>query len=562
MGKDIGSKDPRVQKKEQQGEAMYDMPKHIVSGIGGQGLTRRELLGRGGAVIGATTLAILCGYGYRISPVIAADGAPKRGGTLRYANTDTLKPLTDPALVDALGPSDAVRGVAEFLTYVDSGNLPHPYLLESLDTTSDLKTWTLKLREGPTFNTPTPRHIDADDVIFNLKRWLDAKLGSSMTGLLSPYLDVSGIERVDDRTVRLNLKAPTNTLPYDLYHYAGAIMPREFEGDFLKQPWGTGPFELVEYVPNEKFTLKARKGYWQKGADGQPLPYLDGVISLDVKSQSAAYVAGLVSNQFDLALGMDVSAYRTLQQHPEIMLSKVRSAGTLLFRMHADEKPFSDERVRLALKLVQNRKQITDLALGDTAFLGTDDFVAPEVDPAWYPMDPPAQDIARAKQLLAEAGFANGFQTELRYPAAPEFIGTASQVYAGQAKQIGVDIKLVPMPADAYWAKWTDWTFGAPYWSHRPLATMTLGLAMRSGASWNESHWADKTFDKLLDEATATVSVEDRRKVYAKLQPYLREHGPMAEPLFIYALAAQTKRVQNFKPTAFRYGVFTDTWMA
>ena len=528
-----------------------------------RGLSRRELISSGGKLISATALAALSGFA-TLQPRMAhaATGVPKRGGTISYANTDTLKPLTDPALADALGPSDCARGVAEFLTYVDEHNLPHPYLLESLDTTSDLKTWTLKLRRGPTFNTPKPRPIDADDVVFNFKRWLDPKLGSSMNGLVGAYLEPSGIERVDDLTVRLHLKTPTNTLPYDLYHYAGPILPREFEGNFLKQPWGTGPFELVQYVANEKFILKARAGYWQKGTDGRPLPYLDQVISIDVKSQSAAYVAGLVTKQVDLALGMDVSAYRALQQHPEIVLSKVRSAGTLLFRMHADEKPFSDERVRLALKLVQNRQQITNLALADTAFLGTDDFVAPGVDPAWFPLDPPSQDIARAKQLLADAGFPNGFQTEMRYPSAPEFIGTASQVYAHQCKQIGADIKLIPMPADAYWAKWTDWTFCAPYWSHRPLATMILGLALRSGASWNESHWSDKNFDQLLDAANGTVSVDERKKVYSKLEPYLREHGPIAEPLFIYALAGQTKRVQNFRPTAFRYGIFTDTWMA
>jgi peptide/nickel transport system substrate-binding protein len=530
-----------------------------------QQLGRRAVLRTGGGLMGAGALAAVAGLIYPASSIAdeaAALGPPKRGGTVRYANTDVLKPLRDPATVDSLGQSDAVRGVAEFLTYVDQQNLPHPYLLEKLDTSPDLKTWTLVLRQGPVFNTPTQRPIDADDVVFNLKRWLNPKLGSSMTGLLSPYLNDSGIEKVDNRTVRLHLKTPTNTLPYDLYHYAGAVMPREFEGDFIKQPWGTGPFELVEYVPNERFILKARKGYWQKGADGQALPYLDKVVSIDVKSQSSAYVAGLVSNEFDLALGIDYSAYRTLkEQHPDIVLSKVRSSGTLLFRAHVDAKPFDDERVRLALKLVQDRQQILGLALGDTAFEGTDDFVAPKVDPAWYPLAAPKQDLTRARKLLADAGLPNGFSTEMQYPAAPEFIGTASQVYAQQAKKIGVDIKLVPMPADAYWAKWTDWTFCAPYWSHRPLATMTLGLALRSGAAWNESHYNDRKFDDLLDEATATVSVDARRKVYLRLEPYLREHGPFVEPLFIYALAGQTKKVQNFKATAFRYGIYTDTWM-
>ena len=129
-------------------------------------LTRRALL-RGGGAIGATTLAAISGLAYPPAWVAAAatpSGPPKRGGTIRYANVDTLKPLSDPATVDALGPSDAVRGAAEFLTYVDEHNLPHPYLLESLEAAPDLKTWTLVVRRGPIFNTPTPRPIDADDV--------------------------------------------------------------------------------------------------------------------------------------------------------------------------------------------------------------------------------------------------------------------------------------------------------------------------------------------------------------------------------------------------------------
>src|SRR5262245_42436879 len=91
---------------------------------------RRTLLRTGARAIGATTLAAISGLAYPSSWVRAAttaSGPPKRGGTVRYANVDTLKPLTDPALVDSLGPSDAVRGVAEFLTYVDEKNLPHPY---------------------------------------------------------------------------------------------------------------------------------------------------------------------------------------------------------------------------------------------------------------------------------------------------------------------------------------------------------------------------------------------------------------------------------------------------
>ncbi|MBZ7924930.1 ABC transporter substrate-binding protein [Ensifer adhaerens] len=523
-------------------------------------LTRRNLL-KSGTAIAASILALQCGFARAGSLAGTADGPPRRGGTLKYANTDTLKPFRDPAAVDSLGASDAVRGVAEFLTRVDENNVPHPHLLESLDASADLKTWTLVVRRGPVFNMPTPREIDADDVIFNLKRWLDPATGSSMTGLLQPYLKPDGIEKVDARTIKLHLSNATNSLAYDFFHYAGAIMPREFKGDFLAEPWGTGPFDLVEYVPNQSFTLRARKDYWRKDADGQALPYLDEVVSVDIKSQAPAQIAGLVSGEFDLALGLDVSSYKALSEQPDIVVSKTKSAGTLLFRMRVDVKPFDDPRVRMALKLCQNREQIISLALGDTAFDGTDDMVAPGVDPAWASMDTPKQDLERAKALLTEAGYPDGFETEMRYPAAPEFIGAASQVFAQNASQIGVKINLVPMPAEAYWAKWLEWGFGASYWSHRPLATMLLGLSLRSGAAWNETHFSDPEFEKLLDEASATVSVDDRRKAYGRLQPYLRENGPFAEPLFIYALAAHTKRVKNFKATAFRFGAFDETWV-
>jgi peptide/nickel transport system substrate-binding protein len=527
----------------------------------GPAVSRRTLL-HGGASIGAGALALMCGFA-PMPQITRAWGAelPKRGGTLRYANTDTLKPLVDPATVDALGPSDAVRGCAEFLTEVDVHNLPHPHLLESLTASEDLKTWTLVVRKGPTFNTPTPRPLDADDVVFNFKRWLDPKLGSSMSGLLNAYLDTSGVEKVDGMTIRLHLKAPSSTLAYDLYHYAGAIMPREFEGDFIKQPWGTGPFQLVEYVSNQSFTLKARKDYWRTGLDGQKLPYLDKVVCFDVRSQASAQVAGLTSGQFDVALGLDYAAYRALAAEPNLVMSRIKSAGTVLFRTRVDQKPFDDPRVRLALRLVQDRDQITKLALGDTGFDGYDDLVAPGVDPAWADIGTPKRDVEKAKSLLAAAGLGQGFRTEFRYPTSPDFIATAAQVYAQQCRAIGVQLDLIPMPPDAYWAKWTDWTFAAPQWSHRPLATMTMGLCLRPGAAWNETRYADPTFEALLSEVNGLIDVGARRKVYAKMQARLREDGPFADPLFMYALAGQSPKVKGFVPTAFRYGTFTETWL-
>jgi peptide/nickel transport system substrate-binding protein len=244
-----------------------------------------------------------------------------------------------------------------------------------------------------------------------------------------------------------------------------------------------------------------------------------------------------------------------------VVTSRIKSAGTVLFRARVDQKPFDDPRVRLALRLAQDRDQITRLALGDTGFIGEDDLVAPGVDPAWAEMDPPKRDVGRAKALLAEAGLDKGFRTEFRYPSSPDFIATAAQVYARNCQDIGVQLDLLPMQPDAYWDKWTEWSFAAPQWSHRPLATMTMGLCLRAGAAWNETHYNDPVFEAMLDEANGLIDIPARTKVYARMQTRLREHGPFGDPLFMYALAAQSPRVKGFVPTAFRYGAFADTWI-
>jgi peptide/nickel transport system substrate-binding protein len=535
-----------------------------------EGLNRREMLRRGGAfAISGGALAVLAGCGdsggasggspAQGAATAAASGPIKRGGTLRVTDED-FRTIKDPATLSGSGDSNIVRQVAEFLTKVDDNNVPQPYLLKSIDASPNLKTWTLKLREGPMFNTPKPRGVDADDVIFNMHRWLDKDVGSSMGGLIGGYLDKSGIEKVDDKTIVLHTKAPTITLPYDLFEYSAAILPKEFEGDFTKQPWGTGPFTLAEFVEGEKAILKARPDYWQKGEDGDPLPYLAEIQQLNIKLQATQQLAGLTTNQYDLVNRIDISIYETLKSHKDLVAVALPSGANLVFRMRTDVKPFDDQRVRDAFKLAQDREQLIKVALRGTGVVAGDDLMIP-TDPANPKLSAPPRDVAKAKQLLADAGYPDGFDFEMKVLNAPEWETVAAQTLQQQLKEAGIRLKLTPMVPDGFWAKWTDWNLAAVEWGHRPLAVQIWNFALRCGAEWNETHWCDKKFEGLLDTASGLLEPEKRKAAYTQVQEYLRDQSGYAAPFNVSRLFAYSTKLQNYKPRADVYQFYGDVWL-
>ncbi len=173
-------------------------------------------------------------------------GNVKRGGTLRVATT--LQKITHPANYSWIAPSNIIRQVAEYLTLTDSKNITHPYLLENWEASDDLKTWTLNLRRGVTFNNGDT--FNADDVIFTFNQWLDDSVGSSMKGMIGGYLNSNNIERVNDYQVKLHLSIPEIAVPEHLFHYPAQVLNhRTFEGDFLKAPTALVPILLK---PTEK----------------------------------------------------------------------------------------------------------------------------------------------------------------------------------------------------------------------------------------------------------------------------------------------------------------------
>lgn len=526
-------------------------------------ISRRDFV-RYAALVGMAVPAAASFAGVAVGGAEAAPAMP-RGGTLMLGTR--VKPLNDPATY-SWGAYDAnvTRQVCEYLTFTDRNNITHPYLLEKWDASPDLKTWTLHLHKNIKWHNG--EDFTADDVLWNLKRLTDPAVGSSFIGLIEAFLlkpvsdgtdkngkaktklawwDANAIEKLDSHTIRLNGQAPQVTIPEALFHYPTLMLYPGDKGTFGVGSQGTGAFTMTEYQIGKSAAVRAVKNYWasEESTPWGGGPYLEGVRFIDLGDNMATGISAMASHQVDGLVVTDPSQVPALKAMQFLKLYTVGSGQCAVLRFHVDLKPWTDPRVRMAMRLGLENASFIQIATRGLGTLGQDCQVAP-VLPDYGKVPDIERNVAKAKQLLKEAGYPNGFATELDVPSDTGWIVAQCQGAAEQWKEIGVRVKLNIMPGPEYWANWTKVPFGCTIWYHRPLGIMMLNLAYRSGVPWNESGYSNPEFDKLLDQAGGILEAKKRAVVMAKLQRILQLDGPMAQPVFADAFTFMDKKVQGF----------------
>ncbi len=520
----------------------------------------------------ATLLGMSAGAAYALAGSFAgepwvrpalAQGALPRGGTFRIGMR--CQDLKSPHTYSWIESANSARQVLDYLTVTGVDNVTRPGLVEKWEPSPDLKTWTLRLRRDVKWHSG--RAFTAEDVVWNLKRVLDAKTGSSVVGLMKGFLleeydtgdkddkgnpkkstrlwDANAIQKVDDFTVRLNGKTPQIAVPEWLFHYPLLILDPAENGEFKVGSNGTGAFQLVENEVGRKQVLKARKSYWGGG------PYLDAIEVIDLGDDPAASVSAVAGKQVDGLYLADIVSLDPLQKLSHVKFYQVTTAYTATARMQP-VKPFDDKRVRQAMRYAIDSASILQISYRGLGSPGEHHHVSP-VHPEYAKLPPFQRDVARAKKLLAEAGYPNGIDVEIVARPQPSWELIAVQAMVEQWKEAGIRVKINVVPSTQYWEIWTKVPFGFTTWAHRPLAIMTLALAYRTGVPWNESKYSNREFDGLLTEAEGILDVNRRREVIARLETILQDDGPIVQPVWRALFTFHDKRLQGFKmhPTGY-----------
>lgn len=538
-------------------------------------LTRREFI-RYASLLGMSSTAasqlLILGCGEEKKEPVAeskpqAAAAPeiKRGGTLSVSQQ--IQKIDHPARYSWLMPSNSMRMIFEYMTLTDRENITHPYLCESWSASDDLKTWTFSVREGIQFNNGDP--LTADDCIFTINQWLNKDVKSSLLGLVGSYLDPTGIEKVNDHQFKLNLKRPEIAIPEHFFQYTAQVLNhRTFEGDMKKAPHGTGPFVLDTYNEGEICIVKARKDYWQKGADGNPLPYIEEIRFIDMGGELAPQIAALKSGEIDLIDASDnpgPQIMMAVKDDAHINVMPVATATTRVLRMRVDMEPWKDNRVRQALKLCQNREKILALAYQGEGLQGQDFHVYPK-HPEYCEKPIPPYQPEKAKALLAEAGFSDGIDVNLAVGSEWTDIVRYAEVLKQDAEPAGIRVNIQTMPTSQYWEKWTEVDLGVTPWTHRPLGTMVPNLAYIADdegkpVPWNETRWVDNEFSELLDQASGTLDVDKRRQIFCQLEEIQMNRGPIGIPYWMNTWMCPNKRLKNVDSHPNLIFLFNAAWL-
>jgi len=447
----------------------------------------------------------------------------------------------DPHIVTAFSSMRRVDLMYNRLVRLDEHLAVVPDLAQSWDIPDNL-TYVFHLRKGVKFHNG--RELTAEDVQYSLNRILDPKTASPGRSYVSL---ITSIDVVDKYTVKLHLSAPLASLLDGLTSDNCSIVAKEVveaNGNLQKVDGGTGPFMLKEWVADNSMTLVKNPNYFEKG-----VPYLDKVIFRVIPEQTSL-LAGVKSGDLDLATINDGAIIRQAQKESKVTVMSKPGLNMRIFSFNTARKPFDDVRVRQAVASVLNRSEI--LAIAEFG-MGKPTGPLPVSATQWaLPVSKlpfPKPDTAKAKKLLAEAGYPNGFSFKITCSSTYEGGLAVAQVAQNELKQIGIDAQLEVVEWGVYIDKWVkrDYDTMIELRGGSGEPDRFLYRTFYSTGGVNNFLFKNADVDKLLDQGRTQTKPAERKATYDQLQKLLVEQAPC---VFLYCPNENqvvSKKVQGFK---------------
>jgi peptide/nickel transport system substrate-binding protein len=434
---------------------------------------------------------------------------PKSGGSITIAISQDLDQSLDPHVSTSAGKREIFFNIFEGLVKADPDGNFVPALAESYEISDDATVFTFKLRGGVKFHNGNL--LTAEDVIYTMDKCRGAETG---VPVLAAYSEIESVTAVDDSTIEIKLKNPNIEF---LAYLNIAIIPHDYaEQDTF--PIGTGPYKFKSRSVQDNIILEKFADYW-----GEP-GYLDEVTFKIIENNDALMMA-LRSGSADLAVHRVATEVKELGEDYELLESPTNLVQALYLNNAAE--PLNDPRVRKALNYAVNVEDVMIIVneglgtpIGSSIYPAFGKYFMPELADA-YPYDP-----EKAKELLSEAGYPDGFSLTITAPSNYVVHVNTAQVLAEQFKAIGIDAKINLVE----WATWlsevyqgrnfesTVVGFDASYLTARALLERWI-----SDNSKNMINFNDPEYDRVLKEAFAATSDEEQTALYKQAEKILSD---------------------------------------
>jgi len=533
---------------------------HVIDEFVAGRLSRRDFVRKGTAIglsmplIGGILAA--CGSsGTTPSSTSTGTAAAGKAGATIKAGLITPVGAINPITINDQGGLELLGNIGEFLVFTDHSGIYHPWLATSWSANSDASVWTFKIRQGVKFSNGTPMTVD--DVVYSFQTQSDPKSAGNALSQFGGFLTPDGVKKVDSQTVAFHLSAPNNGFVDSVSedNYNMVVVPKGTDyGNFQKQPIGTGRFMMSSYTPSVGATLVPNPHYWGT----KPLPSkVEATFFATEEPMASALQAGSI----------DVMDQFSVAGSPQLLTGgfnviSVRGAAQRQLSMRNDIHPFNNKLVRQAIALTLDRPGIVAALFKGQAVVGNDSPFAPNFRATNHSVPQRAKNIAKAKQLLAQAGVSNGFSTQLVTETTQEMPHFA-QIVKQSAAQIGINISLTIETPTKYYGQavfgksdWLDGEMSLVDYGARAVPNVYLKAPLQSidaktgTGSWNAAHFNNSQYDTLSKQFIAAVDLGTQQKLAGQIQQLLLDETPIIFAYFYNYLSASQKNVTGVYPTA------------
>ncbi len=475
--------------------------------------------------------------------------AAAEGESVSQDTDITAAVRVDFTTMDPMDTSDTLSGgiqrmIMDGLFGFDDDMKIYPMLATGYEANEDATEFTITLREGISFTDGTP--WDADAAIANFTKWGDKTLGLKRTTFLSNTLD--HVDKIDEYTIKVTLTSPFGAFINNLAHPACVIMsPRQIEAGpevCAQAPVGTGQYKYVEWVAGDHLTLELNKDWWGYDADicgGTALADKDaGFKSITFKpvGEDATRVAMIQSGDAQIIWPAPTESVEALKTDSNVSVYQGEGIVVWYFMMNNQKAPFNDVKVRQAVSYAINKDAYVSVVMNGLGTPATS-IIGPAVQ-YYKGNDPLAYDPAKAKELLAEAGYADGFTTTLMYQNTSANQKKA-EFYKQQLAEVGINLELNGMESaivnekvqgatgpgsevevECYLSGWSPST-GDADWGIRPL----LAKESEPPMSYNMCYYENDELEEYIKAGLESADDSVRKEAYAKAQDIIWKDVPM-----------------------------------